>query len=109
MSERRGCLALGIDRLSLRYMSHKPDQTPLVRRIRDLAGVHTRYGYHRIYILLGREGWLVNHKRVYRLYRDDGLSLRLKRPRRNISAANRASRPTMRLSRASTVVCATSA
>lgn len=56
-------------------------------RIRDLAATRTRYGYFRIYILLRREGWLVNHKRVYRLYRDDGLSLRLKRSRRNVSAA----------------------
>jgi transposase InsO family protein len=42
-------------------------------RIRDLAATRTRYGYFRIYILLRREGWLVNHKRVYQLYRDDGL------------------------------------
>lgn len=45
------------------------------------------------YILLRREGWVVNHKRVYRLYRNDGLSLRLKRPRRNVSAANRERQP----------------
>jgi putative transposase len=64
-----------------------------VRRIRDLAAVRTRYGYYRIYILLCREGWLVNHKRVYRLYRDDGLSLRLRRPRRNVSAASRERQP----------------
>jgi transposase InsO family protein len=64
----------------VRYISHKPDQTPLVMRIRDLAATRTRYGYFRIYILLRREGWIVNHKRVYRLYRDDGLSLRLKKP-----------------------------
>lgn len=56
-------------------------------RIRDLAATRMRYGYFRIYILLRREGWLVNHKRVCRLYREDGLSLRLKRPRRNVSAA----------------------
>jgi putative transposase len=62
-------------------------------RIRDLAATRTRYGYFRIYILLRREGWLVNHKRVYRLNRDDGLSLRLKRPRRNVSAANRKRQP----------------
>ncbi len=49
--------------------------------------MRTRYGYSMIYILLRREGWFVNHKRVYRLYREDGLSLRLKRPRRNVSAA----------------------
>ena len=58
-----------------------------------LAATRTRYGYFRIYILLRREGWLVNHKRVYRIYRDDGLSLRLKRPRRNVSAANRDRQP----------------
>lgn len=46
------------------------------------------YGYFRIYILR-REGWVLNHERVYRLYREDGLSLRLKRPRRHISAAQR--------------------
>ena len=62
-------------------------------RIRDLAATRTRYGYFRIYILLRREGWLVNHKRVYRLYRNDGLSLRLRRPRRNVSAANREWQP----------------
>ena len=62
-------------------------------RIRDLAATRTRYGYFRIYILLRREGWVVNHKRVYRLYHDDGLSLRLKKPRRNVSAANRERQP----------------
>ena len=52
-----------------------------------------RYGYFRIYIMLRREGWRVNHKRVYRLYRNDGLSLRLKRPRRHVSAASRNRQP----------------
>lgn len=52
-----------------------------------------RYSDFRIYILLRREGRLVNHKRVYRLYRKDGLSLRLGRPRRNASAANRERQP----------------
>jgi putative transposase len=88
VSERRSCSALGVDRSSVRYVSHRPDQAPLMLRIRDLAATRTRYGYFRIYILLRREGWFVNHKRVYRLYRDDGLSLRLKKPRRNVSAAN---------------------
>ena len=93
ISERRSCLALGVDRSSVRYVSHKPDQAPLRLRIRDLAAARVRYGYFRIYILLRREGWLVNHKRVYRLYREDGLSLRLRRPRRNVSAANRERQP----------------
>ena len=93
ISERRSCVVLGVDRSSIRYVSHQPDQTPLMLRIRDLAATRTRYGYFRIYILLRREGWFVNHKRVYRLYRQDGLSLRLKRPRRNVSAANRERQP----------------
>ena len=84
---------LGAERSSVRYTSHRPDQTPLMMRIRDLAATRTRYGYFRIYILLRREGWAVNHKRVYRLYREDGLSLRLKKPRRNVSAAGRERQP----------------
>ncbi len=62
-------------------------------RIRDRAKTRVRYGYFRISVLLRREGWMVNHKRVYRLYREDGLSLRLKRPRRHVSAANRERQP----------------
>ena len=65
VSERRSCRALSLDRSSVRYVSHKPDQAPLWLRIHDLAAARVRYGYSRIYILLRREGWLVNHKRVY--------------------------------------------
>jgi putative transposase len=94
VSERRSCAALRVDRSSVRYLSTKPDQAALRLRIRDLARTRVRYGYYRIYILLRREGWMVNHKRVYRLYREDGLSLRLKRPRRHVSAASRERQPT---------------
>jgi putative transposase len=93
VSERRGCVALGVDRSTIRYRSTKPDQAPLRLRIRDLAKTRVRYGYFRIYILLRREGLVVNHKRVYRLYREEGLSLRLKRPRRHVSAADRERQP----------------
>ena len=51
-----------------------------------------RYGYRRIYIVLRREGIVVNHKRVRRLYREEGLNLRIKRPRRHVSAAHRVER-----------------
>jgi putative transposase len=77
----------------VRYHSVKADQTPLIMRIRDLARTRMRYGYFRLYILLRREGWKVNHKRVHRLYREDGLSLRLRRPRRHVSAARRDRQP----------------
>ncbi|MGU3422391.1 IS3 family transposase [Methylobacterium sp. D54C] len=93
VSERRGCAALGVGRSSVRYRSTKPDQAPLRMRICDLAKSRVRYGYFRIYILLRREGWRINHKRIHRLYRDEGLSLRLKRPRRHVSAAHRERQP----------------
>jgi len=93
VSERRSCVALGVERSTIGYRSTKTDQAPLRLRIRDLAKTRVRYGYFRIYILLRREGWMVNHKRVYRLYREEGLSLRLKRPRRHVSAANRERQP----------------
>jgi hypothetical protein len=51
----------------VRYTLHRPDQTPLVMRIRDLAATRTRSGYFRIYILLRRDGWLVNHKALLSL------------------------------------------
>jgi putative transposase len=93
VSERRSCVALGVGRSSIRYRSTKSDQAPPRMRICDLAKSRVRYGYFRIYILLRREGWRVNHKRVYRLYRDEGLSLRLKRPRRHVGAAHRERQP----------------
>jgi putative transposase len=56
-------------------------------------GAPVRYGYFRIYILLRREGWKINHKRVYRLYRQAGLSMRLRRPRRHVMASHCSARP----------------
>ena len=57
--------------------------------IRDIALTRVRYGLWRIYVLLRREGWAVNHKRVYRLYKLQGLNLRSKCPRRSRAAAHR--------------------
>jgi putative transposase len=58
-------------------------------RIREIAAVRVRYGYQRIHVLLRREGWMINRKRVYRLYKLEGLNLRSKHPRRHVSAAHR--------------------
>ena len=64
-------------------------------RIRELAEVRVSYGYRRIHVLLLREGWKVNHKRVYRLYKQEGLTMRSKKPRRrHVSGKNRIERPT---------------
>lgn len=67
VSERRSCAVLTFDRRSVRYRLIRADQPPLIMRIRNIARTRMRYGYFRIYILLRREGWAVNHKRVYRL------------------------------------------
>ncbi len=63
-------------------------------RIKDIAQARVSYGYRRIHVLLQREGWKVNHKRVYRLYRLEGLTMRPKRPRRHVLARRRMVRDT---------------
>ncbi len=60
--------------------------------MREIANTRIRFGFWRIYVLLRREGWKVNHKRIYRLYKAEGLNLRTKRPRRRKAAANRMDR-----------------
>ncbi len=62
-------------------------------RIKELSQVRIGWGYRRIHILLQREGWRVNHKRVYRLYTQEGLTLRRKRPKRHVSSVKRVVRP----------------
>ena len=62
--------------------SHAKDQAPLRMRIRELALHRPRFGYLRIHVLLRREGWLINRKRVHRLYRLDGLQVRMRVRRR---------------------------
>ena len=62
-------------------------------RLRDLAQARVSYGYRRLHVLLQREGWKVNHKRVYRLYRMEGLVMRPKKPRRHVTACRRMERP----------------
>ena len=58
-------------------------------RIKDIATARVRYGYKRIYVLLRREGWKINHKRVYRIYCEEGLNLRVKHKRKRPGAALR--------------------
>ncbi len=86
ISERRACAVLQVPRSTVRYRSQAQDQTPLRMRLRELAMVRVRYGYRRLHVLLQREGWHVNHKRVYRLYRSEGLALRRRWKRKRVSA-----------------------
>ncbi len=85
VSERRACRVVGVARSSCRYRSVARDQAALRVRLRDLAATRVRYGYRRLHVLLQREGWKVNHKRVYRLYREEGLGIRVRRRRKRVS------------------------
>ena len=89
---RHACCLLKQSRSAWYYQPKENDDEPLLRRMEEIAAVRVRYGFWRIYILLRREGWRVNHKRVYRLYRLAGLNLRRKRPRRRKAAAHRLDR-----------------
>lgn len=78
---------MGLSRATAYYQSRAKDQTALKIRLRDLAASRVRYGYRRLHVLLQREGWQINHKRVYRIYRQEGLSLRLKCAKKRVSVA----------------------
>jgi len=96
VSERRACSVLCIGRSTYRYRSIAEGQTALRMRIKEIAAVRIRYGYKRIHILLRREGWSINHKLVYRIYCEEGLSLRRKRPKKRTSEQFRVSRETVK-------------
>jgi len=83
VSERRACQVLGQDRTTKRHSSYiRNDEERLVVRIIELATQYGRYGYRRITALLKQEGWKVNHKRVERIWRKEGLKVPKKQPKR---------------------------
>ena len=93
LSERRACSVLEFPRSTMRYESLADPQIALRMRLRDLAMSRIGYGYRRLHILLWRDGWRVNHKRVYRLYREEGLGMRKKTPRCRKACLKRELRP----------------
>jgi transposase InsO family protein len=82
LSERRACLIVSADRKMIRYRSHRPADTPLRTRLRELANERRRFGYRRLFVLLRREGEPSGINRIYRLYREEGLTVRKRRARR---------------------------
>lgn len=86
VSERQAIRWTGFSRSSVRYRSVRAPQDALRARIRELAAERPRWGYRRIHVLLRREGWAVNRKRVQRLYREGGLAVRRKGKRRRSQA-----------------------
>ena len=92
VSARRACEVVRLPRSTWMYQSRRVEPVALKQRIRDIARTRTRYGYLRIHAVLRREGWIVNRKRVYRLYREMGLQMRRKPPRRRVQAKLREAR-----------------
>ena len=83
VSERRACRVLGQRLSTQQYRAKVPqDETALVARMSQLATQYGRYGYRRITALLQGEGWRVNHKRIERLWRREGLKVPRKQPKR---------------------------
>ena len=80
MSERHACRLLGLGRSTHRYRACKAERDARLRsRLKELASKRMRFGYRRLTAMLLREGMLANHKRVYRLYREEGLAMRMRR------------------------------
>ena len=85
VSARRACALAHLGRSTFYYAAHPTDDRSLRHRLRELAASRPRFGYLRLHILLRREGWHVNRKRVYRLYREEGLGVRAKKRRKRSS------------------------
>jgi len=82
-SERHAYVVVGLSRCLVRYIARqREDEAALIKKIHKLATRHSRYGYRRITVLLQREGFKVNKKRVHRIWKSEGLSLPQRRPRR---------------------------
>ncbi|WP_434734537.1 IS3 family transposase (plasmid) [Rhizobium sp. YTUHZ044] len=82
LSERRACQIVSADRKMIRYRSCRPPEVELRTKLRDLANERRRFGYRRLFILLRRDGELSGVNRIYRLYREEGLSVRKRKARR---------------------------
>src|SRR6202020_2200885 len=78
--ERRACRVLRVPRATYRYWSCLDPRTELRMRIREIAQARVRYGYRKIRVLLNREGWDVGKYLVYRLYKEEGLTLKRMKP-----------------------------
>ena len=92
MGVTRACGLVGISRSLFYYESTRASDAELTERMAAIAATKRRYGYRRIHVLVRREGWMANHKKIWRLYSLAGLSVR-RRKRKRIAAVERAVRP----------------
>ena len=88
-SQRRACALVGIDPRVYRYRSTRSDDGPLRTRLRELSAERRRFGYRRLHLLLRREGWDVNWKKLYRIYREEKLTVRRRGGRKRARARGR--------------------
>lgn len=89
LSQRRACQLVGIGRSTVRYRpSGRAGEAALRQRLRELAAERPRFGYRRLHALLRREGVIVNHKRIERLYREEDLAVR-RRTRKRVARDGR--------------------
>jgi putative transposase len=99
VSIRTACGAIGFDCSTFHYKSRrtrcpaavclqtaKGDQAAVAKRIKEICETRVRYGYRRVHVLLAREGWGINVKKVYRIYKELGMQLRHKTPKRRVKA-----------------------
>lgn len=84
MSERRACKATGFCRMTMRYKSSRGNDASLRERMKAIAQERRRFGYRRLHVLLRREGFRVNHKRLFRLYREERLMVRRRGGRKRV-------------------------
>lgn len=92
VSIRRTCRVLEIDTSINHYRSRRPGQAMLEKRIKEICQTRVRYGYRRVHALLCRDGWRINLKKTRRIYRELGLQLRNKTPKRRVKAKLREDR-----------------
>jgi putative transposase len=102
ISQLRACKLVQLGRSTFYWRSKAKDQRPLRQRLRELAEARPRFGYPRLHVLLRREGWKINIKRVYRLYKLEGLGVSRKKRKKRGShmrvVPNAATRPNERWS-----------
>jgi putative transposase len=89
MSERRACKVLGCCRMTMRYQTMRTDDAALRERMKAIAHERRRFGYRRLHVLLRREGHVVNHKRLFRIYREEKLAVRRRGGRKRAMGTRR--------------------
>lgn len=89
VSQRRACRALSVDRSTVRYVSQRPKDTGLRQRLRELSTERRRFGYRRLHVLLERDGYHVNHKKLRRIYSEEGLQVKRRQGRKRAVGTRR--------------------